>query len=106
MKTYPKSSLAARLYHLEVGEELLLLVGSSVQVTLNSVHTVTSTTLALAGRRYVCQKWLLVREGELPRAAVLVTRTAWRRDNSQSKLTRRPTGRDKSAHNGRRPQAS
>lgn len=76
MKTYPKPTLAARLAHLEVGEELSLLVLSSAQLTYNSVHGLSATNEALAGRQFVCQKWLLVREGELPRPAVLVIRIA------------------------------
>jgi hypothetical protein len=77
VKHYVKPSLAARLYHLEVGDYIVLPVpaDSSLQVTFNYVHTLAATNEALAGRRFSCRKWLLVREDELPREAVLVTRT-------------------------------
>lgn len=75
-KPFAYPSLAARLFHLDVQEELLLLVAKNMQHTLSHVHVVASTTEALVERQFSCQKWLLVRDGEIPRHAVLVTRTA------------------------------
>jgi hypothetical protein len=76
-KVYQRPSVAARLYHLAVKDQAIFLVPehSSVQRTFNTIRVVLSTTEALRGRQYSCQKWLLVREGEMSRRAVLVTRT-------------------------------
>ena len=74
-KAYQRPSVAARLYHLEVGEQAVFLVSVTVQQTLNAIHNALAKVEALQGRQYKCEKWLLVREGEMPRPVVLVTRS-------------------------------
>lgn len=71
-----RASIAAVLANLTVGEQFIFPVNISTQQTMNSLQSAMVTSEWLEGMRFSTERYFLVREGELTRPVVVVTRTA------------------------------